>query len=348
MTIKLSKQKMERHLKKTISPDIEVLDIRIAGDDPSKLLRINNSILLECADKNGKQQYIIRYPKENISEFYKAECIRDYLWNAISGAGDKEAPEIISLGFFNDKNQVKSLSDFKNVFVIEEFIEGECYADILLNKSMNKECDADDLFFADNIVNYLACREKYCDNGNEIFVLHDCLFLIEKFFIVINRLFWSGQITEDDKLHLEKRIIEWCQKIQKMNRDIVKSHNDFHPWNIIFTKHKELKVIDKGFPGYSDPARDLGTLFPNYLYFALHKRNTFSGMCKFLLDYVLKRYIEKSRDDKVTEAIQPYFAMCCFILSNNKWYPDLNDDNRQYIREMGFHLLNSEIFDLSI
>lgn len=341
-TLLVKKTELQEYLKMHIHPQIKVLKIENIGDDPTKLLRINNAILIECIIGQKKQKYIFSYPKENISEYYLVECIKNYFWQTSTSNKNNLEPEFLSLGYVSGNNLFKTLDDFKSIFSIQEFVDGKCYADIISGKSKNNKPDKEDIYHANCIVNYFQNRKKVEDKYKKIFYFHDTLFLIKKTLIIIDNLYRNDQISGDEKFEIENKIIEWHQEMQKKNRPVVISHNDFHPWNILFTKDNDLKIIDRDFPGYSEPARDLGTLLPNFLYFAFKNNGAFTGMCKEVSDYILTSYIEKSKDNEILEVIQPYLAMTCFILSNNQWYPDLDREYGFYLKKVGMSLLHKD------
>ena len=340
------RNRLEHYLKDIVDPSIKIDAIKSLGSDSTKLLRYNMTFIVNCTVEEKKLNFIVRLPRKDIHDIYRAESIKDYFWQHFNSPLKFYGPQSINLGYLGKDRSLHSLSSFDTIFSIEEMISGDCYAEILQRRSCLPKMEKIDLIYANAIVGYLTNREKIIGSSARKIYFWDSVLLIKKLFIVIDSLYLSNQISEDEKCELEYKIIRIRQSMQKKKRPVVLGHNDFHPWNIMFTKDNALRLIDPEFPGLGEPARDIGILIPNLVYFSLLSRGNFSGMCREIALYLLDTYKDESKDNAVEEVIQPYITLACLILSNKYWFPKLSNEQRIHLKRIGINILDSKAFSI--
>lgn len=131
--------------------------------------------------------------------------------------------------------------------------------------------------------------------------------------------YWDGRPVE--RREIERRFVEWRAALSRRSNRLRRTHNDFHPWNILFDGGR-ITVIGARVPGMGDPAEDLAALLVNYLWFGLRRRGGLGGAYRDAFVRLWSRYRRLTGDDECETVFAPFFAKRLLVLINPVYYPD--------------------------
>ncbi|MDX9973201.1 MAG: aminoglycoside phosphotransferase family protein [FCB group bacterium] len=330
-----------RTLESALGVAVLRVEQRAVSDDPQKRLGCNRACVVDCMTENGPRTLIIRRPLAAGTAFHDAEAIKSLFWQGRYCRGDNPRDALPALAWIDAEDCLRALPHTGTPAIIEEYVPGTVYASLLERKGGRAAMDEEDWDCANAILGLLLNRRELPDEGNVLYA-QDLVCLMSKALLITDNLHRTRQLEPREKEDIEHGLLRWRQRLLNAGRLPVRSHNDFHPWNLILRPEGGVSAIDWDFPGYGERARDLGTLLPNYLYFALLKRGRFDGVCREIYRHVLNEYLCRSRDAEAADMARPFFAVACLILSHARWYPDLSGESRMLLRRLALGALDEE------
>lgn len=138
---------------------------------------------------------------------------------------------------------------------------------------------------------------------------------------------------------LECRCAEWRWRLRGHEGRLVRTHGDFHPFNVVFDQGDDFTALDASRGALGDGADDVTAMAINYLFFALeHPRSWSQG-----LGVLWRRFwaISVAHDSALPSVAPPFFAWRALVLANPVFYPALAAEARD--RLLGFveHVLDA-------
>ena len=89
---------------------------------------------------------------------------------------------------------------------------------------------------------------------------------------------------------------------QALNAQAAAGSWRFHPWNILFAKGAEFRVLDRSRGEWGDPADDVACITSNYLFFSLQRYERLHGVLETLFQRFWQRYLAGSGDRECFES----------------------------------------------
>lgn len=254
----------------------------------------------------------------------------------------------ISIGYFGENNELYSIKDFKEFFILVEFIEGRLYYKDLEEIKEKGELTDTDIERCLKLCNYLSqihslkSKDKrlYFRRIRDLIGHGECIFgLIDSY--PSDFKFFS----EKDFIELERKLINWRWKLKKYSHRLSVIHGDFHPWNIFFLENNDFILNDRSRGEYGDAADDVSALTINYIFYSLQKYKKLHGPFQKLWEIFFENYLKFTEDEEIFEIIQPYFIWRSLVIASPIWYPNLEDEVRQKLFNFIKNLADNQRFD---
>jgi tRNA A-37 threonylcarbamoyl transferase component Bud32 len=253
----------------------------------------------------------------------------------------------IDVGVFTKNNELISLGNYDEFFILMNKVEGTPYYKDLERILKDKSLTQLDEFRAEALSNYLIevhslkldAPNLYKRRLRELFGHGECIMgLIDNY---------PGKFIEKEKFYL---IAEKCFKhiwrIREKTYRLCQVHGDFHPWNILFREKTDFTVLDRSRGEWGEAADDLAAMSINYLFFSLQAFGELKGAFEKLYLKFMENYLNKTGDEEILKVIQPFYAWRALVLANPIWYPNLSINIREKLFNFIFNTLETEKFNV--
>lgn len=182
---------------------------------------------------SSKGSYVVRIPGEGTSQFINRKEEKENTYNAVK---DGLHPNVI---YFDDGG-----------IKITEYIEN---SEILSAKKLNDE------YILQKVIDILkTLHSKKVKSISELWIFNEYK-KYEKM-LVKNKVDWN---LYPEFLELEKEFLPLVHKLEKLNSEFSKCHNDLVPQNWIISKDR-LYLLDWEYSAINDPAFDLASLISEF------------------------------------------------------------------------------------
>ncbi|MFH1327836.1 MAG: phosphotransferase, partial [Candidatus Bathyarchaeota archaeon] len=240
---------------------------------------------------------------------------------------------------------LKQLGDSSEFFILLEKVEGkEYYQDlerIMKQKSMIKldvpRCRA--------LSDYLVKIHSKKNTDPQLYRrrIRDLIGHGECIMGLIDNYPSNLDFTDQNELALiEKKCLGWRWKIREKDHRLCQVHGDYHPWNILFQKGSNFKVLDRSRGEWGEAADDLASLSMNYLFFSLQVYGKLAGPFEKLYKTFIGNYLEKTGDEELLTVIQPFCAWRALVLASPIWYPNISYNVRRKIFNFIHNVLDTK------
>ncbi|HSE43667.1 MAG TPA: aminoglycoside phosphotransferase family protein, partial [Acidobacteriota bacterium] len=230
----------------------------------------------------------------------------------------------LDVGAFTKNNQIISLGDAEEFFVIYEFVTGSEYAcDLqrIADTGTSNPQDEDKVSFLAKYLAEIHSRKKdspqlYRRRIRELLGHGECIMGL------IDNYPDNDPIAEDDLLQsIEEQCLKWRWRLRNYENRLCQVHGDFHPWNILFRQNIDFTMLDRSRGEWGEPADDIASMLINYLFLSLQKCGSLNGPFQILFETFWNTYMEATGDTEMTQVISPFLAWRGLVIANPIWYP---------------------------
>jgi hypothetical protein len=127
---------------------------------------------------------------------------------------------------------------------------------------------------------------------------------------------------------IEERCLAWRWHLRDRAPRLVRTHGDFHPFNILFDARGELALLDASRGCAGDAADDVTALAINYLFFAIDEPGAWNRGLGELWHQLWSGYLAATGDDDLLAVAAPWLAWRTLVVTNPRWYPGLSAESR--------------------
>ncbi|TXT59783.1 MAG: hypothetical protein BAJALOKI2v1_170037 [Promethearchaeota archaeon] len=321
-------------------------------EDELKEFGYGKNILIKVRMNDKVRSYIMATLKENMfghQHYY--DRAKSLLFAYSSYNELPKHVKALDLGFYSKKDNIKSIGDVKEFFLLREKVAGTEYAE-----DLEKIMDLDrlqelDLKRSKALAHYLAkihSNKKFDDKKHlyerkirELVGSAECIMgLTDSYPIDLS------YAPQESLERIEKKCIQWRYKLKSKKERLSQVHGDIHPWNILFDEGTDFNLLDRSRGKWGEPADDVVALSINYLFFSLLKEERINGAFFELFKIFWEEYLKESEDNEILEIAPPFFVYRSLVLASPIWYPDLDLNIRKKLFIFIENILSVDKFEL--
>lgn len=236
----------------------------------------------------------------------------------------------LDVGAFRSETHV-SLRGTGEFYVLTEWGEGTPYAQDLRRIARSSALADGDWLRVERMARYLAAlhRERVTREFARERALRDLFGSGEGIFGIVDGYPESAPGVTASRL---RRIEELCLaqrwRLKRIERPLVRTHGDFHPFNVLFDAESELVLLDTSRGSMGDAADDVICMAINYPFFALSAPGSWQAAFGRLYRRFFEVYLAESGDEGILDVAAPFVAWRGLVLASPVWYPDLPGETR--------------------
>ena len=133
---------------------------------------------------------------------------------------------------------------------------------------------------------------------------------------------------------IERKCVEWRWRLRGHEGRLVRTHGDFHPFNVVFGDGVDFTLLDASRGTQGDAADDLTAMAINYVLFALDAPGAWRRGLGPLWHELWRAYAGARRDASLLACVPPFLAWRALVVCNPRFYPELSEAGRSSL--LGF------------
>ena len=240
--------------------------------------------------------------------------------------------KVLDVGAYRADGGSVSLRETGEFYTLTEYVEGSRYADDLRRIARSGVCNPLDIARMTELAEYLA--ELHVGNVGDGPVytraIRDLLGGGEGIFGIVDGYPANVPGAPSARLAaIESRCWDWRWRLKNKDRRLTRTHGDFHPFNVLFSKDSELVLLDASRGCAGDPADDVSCMAINYMFFALGHPGAWDGAFRSLWLGFWQSYASRRSDPELLAVCAPFLAWRALVLCNPVWYPDVMERDRE-------------------
>lgn len=258
----------------------------------------------------------------------------------------------IDVGAIAADGSLRSLRDTGELYVLTTYAEGHLYAEDLRRIATSGQSDPRDVRRAAILGRYLAeLHEPLDDDVAWARALRDLLGSGEGIFGIVDGYPSDSPGAPPERLRrIEERCLRWRWRLREQAPRLVRTHGDFHPFNILFAD-EDLALLDASRGCRGAAADDLTALAVNYVFFALPRRAAWARSFGPLWNAFWSSYRNARPDGDLEQTLRsapPFLAWRALVVANPAWYPDVATQTRDAMLTLAERALDANGLELAM
>lgn len=254
----------------------------------------------------------------------------------------------IDLGVVVRDGSLRSLRDASEAYVITTFAPGTIYAEDLRAITNAGRAGPRDLARLDTLAAYLAELHAPLPEPGHRYrrAIRDLVGSGEGIYGIVDGYPADVPAASATRLRaIEERCASWRWRLRGRDARLVRTHGDFHPFNLVFTSDTDLALLDASRGACGDPADDLTALAVNFLLFALGAPASWPEGHGILWRRWWSRYLALREDPQLLDVAPPFFAWRALVVANPRFYPQLGGRERDRLLSLAEAYLDDARLD---
>ncbi len=236
----------------------------------------------------------------------------------------------IDVGAIDKDGELVSLRGCSELYLITAYAHGTTYADDLRAIARDQAAGARDLARADALAGYLARLHVPIDDPPRYRrAIRDLVGAGEGIYGIVDSYPDDVPGVTAERLHgIERACAAWRWRLRGHEGRLVRTHGDFHPFNVIFGEGADFTALDASRGTCGDAADDVTAMSINYLLFALDAEGSWKRGLGTLWHRFWQTYSAARSDPSLHACAPPYFAWRALVVCNPRFYPALSAGGR--------------------
>lgn len=265
---------------------------------------------------------------------HMADRAQAMLWDYDSYGRLPRHVNALDVGAFDSKQQLFSVAQAREFFVLNEWTEGTSYhrdLERFMKGGSLRQLDRDRVrAMARYLAEIHAVKKRdddlYRRRLRELIGHGECIMGLTDSYPPKFEF-----ITDELLRTIEEACNRWRWRLRDRTHRLSQVHGDFHPYNVLFKTGTDFCVLDRSRGEWGDPADDLTAMSMNYVLNSVIRWGMLKGPFDVLFRSFWETYVEASRDQDVTAAAAPFFAFRGLVVGSPLWYPKLSVEVRRKI-----------------
>ncbi|MDI3281948.1 aminoglycoside phosphotransferase family protein [Polyangium sp. 15x6] len=254
----------------------------------------------------------------------------------------------LDVGAVLDDGRLASLRRSGEFYLVTEYVEGHVYADDLRRIARERALSDRDVARCEALARLCAEVHAVRKDGPATYrrAIRDLLGHGEGIFGLVDGYPDGVPMAPPERLfEIEKRCLSWRWKLKGRGERLRRTHGDFHPFNVLFDRAGEPRLLDTSRGSAGDPADDVTCLSINYLFFALEAPGSWHGAFRTLWRTFFRTYLDVTGDRELFSVAAPFLAWRALVLCNPRWYPSIHASTRDALLGFVERVLDAPWFD---
>jgi hypothetical protein len=254
----------------------------------------------------------------------------------------------IDVGTVLADNRLLSLQGAGEFYLLTSYAPGTLYAEDLRRLAHQGAATPLDLERCEALARYLLSLHQQAGSRPAAYAraLRDLVGHGEGIFGIIDGYPEATPAAAPERLMaIEQAAAEWRWRLRGRADRLVRTHGDFHPFNVVFDQGAQFTLLDASRGCEGDRADDITSMTINYLFFALEQREAWNRGLGVLWRRFWQVYRQGSSDTALLEACPPYFAWRALVLANPAFYPGVTAPARECLLGLAERALRERRFE---
>ena len=321
--------------------------------------------LIDMETKEGHRSYVVKglFP-EGLEHDYPSDRAGVFLLDLDEFKNLPKHVKAVDVLAEMPDSSIKSIGGGKEYYLLMEQAEGRHYFHDLTALSKKDKLDNHDIEKIKAMTSYLAnihsvkkeSRHLYWRKIRDTIGHGECL-------MGVFDTYPDGTMSYEEMADIEKKCIDWRQKLKPKFSRLCQIHGDFHPGNIWIKENRsqgsgvrsqkqvlsaapppippprggrvregvDFILLDRSRGPWGDAADDVTALTINYIFFSINNYGKLKGPYLEAIKLFYDEYIGKTKDFEMYEVAAPFYAFRGIVVANPVFYPDITPESRQKI-----------------
>jgi hypothetical protein len=253
----------------------------------------------------------------------------------------------VDVGAFGKDGRFLSLRETGEFYLLTEWGEGAPYAEDLRRLAHTARLEPKDRARVDEMAQFLAAL-----HGTGVGLpfarersLRDLFGSGEGIFGIVDGYDANTPGAPRERIRrIEQLCHGWRWRLKDKERRLVRTHGDFHPFNVLFDGEGKLVLLDTSRGSNGEACDDVACMAINFPFFSLDRPDAWRTVFSRLWYRFFERYLSLTKDDGLFDVIAPFFAWRGLVLASPVWYPKLATSARSRLLDLVETVLVAERF----
>lgn len=240
----------------------------------------------------------------------------------------------LEVGAVGRDGELVALPDGAELYLLTTYAEGTLYADDLRRIARDGRVTERDLARLDALAAYLAALHAPLlpDPVRYRRAWRDLVGSGEGIYGIVDGYPAGVPGAPAARLRtIERLCAEWRWRARDAQHRLVRTHGDFHPFNVVFSGDTELALLDASRGTAGDAADDVCAMAVNFVFFALAAPAAWRDGLGLLWHRFWRGYAERRPDPALASFAPPFFAWRALVVCNPRFYPQLTGAARDVL-----------------
>lgn len=330
--------------------EITVAESRLSATKPQslKVAGYGKPVLITYRKEGETEQAVLHTATSNhFGHEFRSDRAAEMLLSYDTYSELPGHAEALDFGVYLQNDQLHSLGNAKEFFLLTSFVPGQSYAKDLDRLLKTGVVLVQDRKRARTLAHYLANIHGVKRSDPPLYArrIRDTVGSGEGIMGLCDSYPATFAQVPPRRLEaLEHACLRWRWRIKTKSHRLSQVHGDFHPFNILFENDDTVHLLDRSRGAWGEPADDLAALSINYLFFSLMLDERLVSPFTELWNLFWSTYLDQSEDDEVLDVIAPFFAWRALVLASPSWY-NVSAGVRELILTFAENVLRVQRFD---
>jgi hypothetical protein len=323
---------------------------KVAGYGEPLRIRLTSDRTTDLTGDRGDSRYLVWHgiAANEFGHDRRADRLASALLAYDDFAVIPQHVEAIDVGVVASDGTLVSLPAGAEPYVLTTYAPGTIYAGDLRRIAHDRFAGELDLARADALADYLAALHEQREGPHAYRrAVRDLVGHGEGIFGIIDGYPHDVPAAPPARLRaIEERCSAWRWRLRDRAERLVRTHGDFHPFNVVFDAGTRFSLLDASRGTCGDAADDLTAMAVNFVLFAAETPHSWRDGLGRLWHRFWSTYFAARSDHDLLAVAPPFFAWRALVVCNPRFYPRLSERARDQLLGLATRALDAGRLDL--